>query len=80
VDKSLVIPIDNAVGFSNAYPLLHRDFSGGQQHTFSEQLGPDENGIYDKCKSDDVMMMTVLMMKGSFSIDDGEGSENVTFK
>ena len=45
VDKSLVIPLDNAVGFSNAYPLLHRDFSGGQQHIFSEQLGPDENGI-----------------------------------
>ena len=43
-------PIDNAVGISNAYPLRHRDFSGGQRHTFSEQLGPDENGIYDKCK------------------------------
>lgn len=43
-------PIDNAVGFSNAYPLRHRDFSGGQRHTFSEQLGPDENGICDKCK------------------------------
>lgn len=40
-------PVDNAVGFSNAYPLLHRAFSGGQQYTFSEQLGPDENGIYD---------------------------------
>lgn len=45
-------PIDNAVGFSNAFHyLLHkRDFSGGQQHTFSEQLGPDESDIYDKCK------------------------------
>ena len=27
-------PIDNAVGFSNTYPLLHRNFSGGQRHTF----------------------------------------------
>ena len=45
MDKSLVIPLDNVVGFSNAYPLLHRDFSGGQQHIFSEQLGPDENGV-----------------------------------
>lgn len=41
---------DNAVGFSNAYPLLHRNFSGKQRHSFSEQLGPDESGIYDKCK------------------------------
>ena len=31
-------------------------------------------------KSDDVMMMSVLMIKGSFSIDDGDDSENVTFK
>lgn len=32
-------------------------------------------------KSDDVMLMTVLMIIGSFSIDDdGDGSENVTFK
>ena len=45
MDKSLVIPLDNVVGFSNAYPLLHRDFFGGQQHIFSEQLGPDENGV-----------------------------------
>ena len=29
-------------------------------------------------KSDDVMMMTLLMIKGSFSI--GDGSESVTFK
>ena len=31
-------------------------------------------------KNDDVMLMTVLMIIGSFSIDDGDGSENVTFK
>ena len=31
-------------------------------------------------KSDDVMLMTVLMIIGSFSIDDGDGSENVTIK
>ena len=42
--------MDNADGFSNAYLVLHRDFSGGQRHAFSEQLGLDENGIYDKCQ------------------------------
>ena len=47
---------------------------------FLNNWGQMKMAFMINAKSDDAMMMTVLMIKGSFSIDDGDGSENVTFK
>ena len=45
---------------------------------FLNNWGQMKMAFMINAKSDDVMMMTLLMIKGSFSI--GDGSESVTFK
>ena len=48
--------------------------------SFLNNWGQMKMAFKINAKNDDVMMMSVLLIIGSFSIDDDDGSENVTFK
>ena len=70
--------VDNAVGLVTLIHYCIGLFPVDSSIPFLNNWGQMKMAFMINAKSEDVMMMTLLMIKGSFSI--GDGSESVTFK